>query len=118
MSRDVGTSIDFYRKLGFDLIFKDRDSDPRYAGVVREGVQLHLQWADASQWSTGVDRPVYRFLVSDVDVLYAGFRASGAINPLNDGASRWSVPGETPWGTYEFHLTDPGQNGLQFYRVR
>ena len=28
----------------------------------------------------------------------------------------WAAPGDTPWGTREFHLRDPGGNSLQFYR--
>jgi hypothetical protein len=27
-----------------------------------------------------------------------------------------STPGDTPWGTREFHVLDPDGNGLQFYR--
>ncbi|MEM7383358.1 MAG: VOC family protein, partial [Verrucomicrobiota bacterium] len=43
-SQDVPASIDFYvEKLGFTLAFKDADQ-PTYAGVRRDGVELHLQW--------------------------------------------------------------------------
>ena len=30
----------------------------------------------------------------------------------------WGKPGDTPWGTREFHVHDPDRNGLQFYRAR
>ena len=31
--------------------------------------------------------------------------------------SPWALPGDTPWGTREFHVRDPGGNGLHFYQV-
>ena len=39
-------------------------------------MELHLQWADPSQWAHSGDRPAYRFLAPDVDVLYAEFLPS------------------------------------------
>lgn len=116
MSRDVSASIRFYRELGFALAFQDRPVDPRYAGVARDGVELHLQWQDAAQWAHPIDRPTYRFLVEDVDALYASFRRAGLLSEPPPGGSPWSAPGETPWGTREFHVLDPDGNGLQFYR--
>jgi catechol 2,3-dioxygenase-like lactoylglutathione lyase family enzyme len=109
-------SVDFYRRLGFELSFQDDSSEPRYAVVKRDGVQLHIQWADQGQWAHPVDRPAYRFAVSDVDEIYKEFAASGGIREARSNESPWSVPADTPWGTREFHLRDPGQNSLQFYR--
>lgn len=116
MARDVAVSLRFYEQLGFAVCFKDAEADPRYAAVRRDAVELHLQWGDAGQWVAGQDRPVYRLRVSDVDALHREFVASG----LGAGASQgspWAAPGDTPWGTREFHLRDPGGNGLQFYRA-
>ena len=59
---------------------------------------------------------MYRLLVSDVDGLYRAFRSAGAIPDHALAFSPWSSPGDTPWGTREFHLRDPDGNGLQFYR--
>jgi catechol 2,3-dioxygenase-like lactoylglutathione lyase family enzyme len=114
MARDVAASVGFYARLGFELMFLDDPSSPRYAGVRRGPVQLHLQWADPGQWDPRVDRPAYRFLVSDVDALHAEFLAAGGLASGSDGP--WAQPSETPWGTREFHLRDPGGNSLQFYR--
>ena len=118
MSRDVAASVRFYERLGFALRFQDAPVAPRYAGVTRDGVELHLQWQDESQWASHVDRPTYRFLVGDVDQLYLEFRGNGASADQPGGTSPWLVPADTPWGTREFHLRDPDGNGLQFYRPR
>jgi catechol 2,3-dioxygenase-like lactoylglutathione lyase family enzyme len=118
MSRDVAASIRFYQRLGFSLTFQDRPLDPRYAGVARDGVELHLQWQDEAQWAFPIDRPTYRFVVQDVDALYAALRSAGALEGQAPGNSPWLAPGDTPWGTREFHLRDPDGNGLQFYRAR
>jgi catechol 2,3-dioxygenase-like lactoylglutathione lyase family enzyme len=115
-SRDVAASIRFYERLGFALTFQDRPVDPRYAAVARDGVELHLQWHDETQWAHPVDRPVYRFVVGDVDDLYAAFRDAGVLADQAPVSSPWLAPGDTPWGTREFHLRDPDGNGLQFYR--
>lgn len=118
MARDVAASMQFYSALGFSLSFVDQPDDPKYAAVVRDGVELHIQWADAGQWAHSADRPAYRFLVSDVDALHREFSASGSVHPGTSQGSPWAVPADTPWGTREFHLRDPGRNSLQFYHPR
>jgi catechol 2,3-dioxygenase-like lactoylglutathione lyase family enzyme len=112
MSRDVAASLAFYRKLGFAVDFTDLADGPRYAGISRDGVALHLQWQDPSHWQPGQDRPVYRFMVQDADEAYADLIARDALAAPN--YSQWREPADTPWGTYEFHLRDPDGNGLQF----
>ena len=114
MSRDVSASVRFYTRLGFSMTFQDRPIDPQYAGVLRDGVELHLQWQAESQWAYPIDRPTYRIRVQEVDALYAELRDSGVLDGV--GQSPWQTPGDTPWGTREFHVLDPDRNGLQFYR--
>ena len=109
MCRDIPASLRFYARLGFLVAFQDSPNNPKYAGVRRDGVELHLQWHDSNEWDYPNDRPTYRFLVSDVDDLFLSFREAGL---LSDGA----VVKDTSWGTREFHLRDPDANGLQFYR--
>jgi catechol 2,3-dioxygenase-like lactoylglutathione lyase family enzyme len=116
MCGDVAVSIGFYERLGFAVVFRDRTGDTRYAAIARDGVELHLQWHDASQWAYPTDRPVYRFLVGDVDALYSELQRNGAMDARVGVGSPWRAPADTPWNTREFHLRDPDGNGLQFYR--
>lgn len=115
LALDVAAAVAFYQKIGFALAFQDNADDPRYAGVKRDVVVIHLQWHHATELIVGADRPNYRFQVDDVDALYDEFLSSGAL--MNQGGSGpWRKPAQTPWGTREFHLRDPSGNGLQFYR--
>jgi catechol 2,3-dioxygenase-like lactoylglutathione lyase family enzyme len=118
MCSDVPASIRFYERLGFTLSFQDDPASPKYAGVERDGAELYLQWHDQAQRAQANDRPTYRFLVREVDALYAELLANDAVTEQAGASSPWSVPGDTPWGTREFHLRDPDGNGLQFYRRR
>jgi catechol 2,3-dioxygenase-like lactoylglutathione lyase family enzyme len=115
-SSDVETSIAFFGRLGFTLRFKDVPAGPKYAAVRRDEVELHIQWATPDQWVDGLDRPVFRFLVADVDALFEEFLKAGGIDADTGHRSPWAKPADTPWGTREFHVRDPAGNGLQFYR--
>jgi hypothetical protein len=115
-SGDVAVSMAWFERLGFRPVFVDDAGHPRYAAIRRDGVELHLQWSDFSRLPTDGDRPVYRFLVEDVDALFAEFARSGVTAPPE--ASPWARPGDTPWRTREFHIRDPYGNGLQFYRPK
>lgn len=109
MSLDVAASIRFFEQLGFIRAFGGPPDNANYAGVRRDGVELHLQWQDASHWTHPGDRPTYRFFVQDVDGLYQEYVAAGVTRPMTPVS-------DTSWGTREFHLLDPDGNGLQFYR--
>jgi catechol 2,3-dioxygenase-like lactoylglutathione lyase family enzyme len=115
-ARDVQESVRFYQKLGFSLLFVDSEDRPRYAAMGRNGVQIHLQWADESQWAYPTDRPTFRFDTSDVDALFEEFVLAGAVEPHHPGRSPWATPANTPWGTREFHVRDPAGSSLQFYQ--
>jgi catechol 2,3-dioxygenase-like lactoylglutathione lyase family enzyme len=108
MVRDVAAALSFYRGLGFTPTFQDSEELPRYAVLQRDGVELHLQWHDASEWAHGGDRPTYRFIVREVDAL---FEEMGVAQRRLDATGVM----DTAWGTREFHVRDPDGNGLQFY---
>ncbi len=108
-TRDVRAAIEFYvGRLGFTLAFRDRENDPRYACVRRDGVELHLQWHDPGEWKR-VERPMLRFVVPEVETLFEEYRDRELFHDRT--ALR-----DTAWGTREFAFYDPDMNGLTFYR--
>lgn len=108
-SRDVAAAIAYYvARLGFELAFADSIEDPAYAGVRRGGVELHLQWHDPEEWER-VERPMLRFVVSDIEGLYEEYAPRGVFH------DRTKLR-DTPWGTREFAFYDLDMNGLAFYR--
>ncbi|MBK8812465.1 MAG: VOC family protein [Acidobacteria bacterium] len=116
MTSDVQRSISFFVELGFTTAFLDDQDNPRYAGLRRDDVEIHIQWNELPDAGSGQDRPVYRFLVRDVDALYREFSARAERVLAAAQATPWHMPANTPWGTREFHVRDPSGNGLQFYQ--
>ncbi|MGH7624987.1 MAG: bleomycin resistance protein [Gemmatimonadaceae bacterium] len=110
---DIATALAFYtERLGFRFLFGDRTGAPAYAGVGRDGIELHLQWQAAEAFADGsAALGNLRFVVDDPDALLAEFRASGVVR--SEVAVR-----DTAWGTREFGFRDPNGNGLTFYRDR
>ncbi len=107
--KNVSQAINFYvEKLGFSLGFQDSVENPHYAGVRRDGVELHLQWHDAAEWDA-VERPMLRFIVADVNALFLEYGDKELFH--ENTAVR-----ETGWGTREFAFYDLNQNGLTFYQ--
>ncbi|WP_224489314.1 glyoxalase superfamily protein [Robertkochia flava] len=107
--KDVKLALNFYTKqLGFELCFMDSENAPGYAGVRKEGAEIHLQWHHSSEWVDGIDRPQLRILCADPDIL---FRAWRHLVGNEEAGLR-----DTPWGTREFGVYDPDGNGLIFYR--
>lgn len=117
MARDVPRSIGFFVALGFRTAFQDDPANPRYAGLVRDDVEIHLQWNALPETAGADDRPVYRFLVTDVDALHAEFTTRAPSALASSETTPWHAPANTPWGTREFHVLDPSGNGLQFYQL-
>ena len=48
-------------KLGFKVAFVDHRIAPKYTGIKRGNVEIHLQLHDASEWENTIDRPMLRF---------------------------------------------------------
>jgi len=55
--------------------------------------------------------------VSESLAFYAEFVSAGAVTTASTGGP-YATPADTPWGTREFHLRDPGGNVLQFAQGR
>lgn len=108
--RNVSNSIVYYvQKLGFKLAFKDLGDDPKYAGVTRDNIELHLQWHDENDWVEGMDSVLLRVYVEDIDELFKDYKSK---NVFHDHTSLKN----TVWGTREFGIYDIDKNGFIFYR--
>ena len=78
--RAVPAAIAYYtKKLGFTLKFQDAPDAPRYAGVGRDNITLHLQWHDAADFDK-VERLGLRFVIDDVDALFEEYRDKGVFH--------------------------------------
>ena len=106
MSSDPARTADFLTTLGFNVTFKDDSDHPKYMGMQRDRIEVHIQWYDLSNIPLATDRPTIRFVVDDVEALATELTENGlsSIQPFS-----------TPWGTREFHLQDEDRNGYQFY---
>nr|WP_321237118.1 VOC family protein [uncultured Psychroserpens sp.] len=108
--RNVAEAIDYYiEKLGFELAFKDDNDNPSYGGVVRDNIEIHLQWHDESDWTEGMDSVLLRIYVEDVDTLFEEYKTQLVFH--ENTALR-----NTTWGTREFGFYDKNKNGLVFYK--
>ncbi len=94
---DVRAAVDFYvEKLGFSEVFSHGEP-PGYAGVMRDGVLVHLcHMEDAQRWA---EQTMLRFAVSNLDGLFAQMQEAGVVHP--NGGLR-----DEPWGTREFTVLD------------
>ncbi|AZQ57784.1 glyoxalase/bleomycin resistance/extradiol dioxygenase family protein [Maribacter sp. MJ134] len=108
--RDVVHALDFYvNRLGFKIAFADDSKKPTYAGVLRDDIEIHLQWHDAKEWELNGDRPMLRIVTQNIEALYEEYSEKSVFNAH-------TLLRETAWGTKEFAFYDPDNNGLTFYR--
>ncbi len=107
---DVVEALDFYvNRLGFRIAFADDSKKPRYAGIIKDAIEIHLQWHDKKEWEVAVDRPMLRIVTQNIESLYELYSTKDIFNPH-------TLLRETAWGTKEFAFYDPFKNGLTFYR--
>lgn len=106
---DMDRTLDFWRALGFTLVFSD-NSDPdaaAYCGVGRAGLLLHLQ-AFTSEQLQVTQTMAIRIEMEDVaalDALAREWEPLGVITaPLGDRG----------WGNREFGLYDPDRTPFFF----
>ncbi|WP_298761086.1 glyoxalase superfamily protein [uncultured Psychroserpens sp.] len=108
--RHVMDAVNYYvNKLGFKLAFKDAGDNPNYAGVIRDGVEIHLQWHDENDWTEGMDSALLRIYVDEVDALFEEYKTTDVFHQNTNLRN-------TAWGTREFGIYDENKNGLVFYR--
>src|SRR5437016_3341110 len=98
--RDMARSIEFYRKLGFELLYGD---DRAEFSSMKAGEAFVNLSADPTYEHRRWGRAIFR--VDDVDVHYRALQAQGLT---------LEAPRDASWGERFFHVTDPDGHELSF----
>ena len=108
--RSIDDQIAFYEALGFEVTYRQKAPNV-YASVQRGAIELHFfvmkGYEPAESYSTCY------VLVSDIDRLYAEFRAGlkTALGRIpSRGIPRIGALGDMSYGVRQFLMTDPGGN--------
>lgn len=102
-SADIERDLKWYEKYtGFKYVF----GDDGYAGLQREGHEIHLQFHHGNE-DDPIHGSVIKFFVKDIRPYVDEFVIRGTIKPekLREG---------TPWGTNEFGFHDLNGNAIFF----
>jgi catechol 2,3-dioxygenase-like lactoylglutathione lyase family enzyme len=99
---DVAAAVAFYAdRLGFSLAFEQGP----YAGVLRDGVMVHLDGAAYK----GAGLVTCRLETEGIDELFAVLEPAGVVDP--------DEPIHTmPWGARQFSVLDDSGNRITFVR--
>jgi len=98
--RSMSFSVEFYRKLGFELVYGGDDAAFSTLKVGGAFVNLSTSPGYESRWW---GRVIFR--VSDVDEYHRTLLARGLV---------FDAPQNAPWGERFFHVTDPDGHELSF----
>ncbi|WP_292949701.1 glyoxalase/bleomycin resistance/extradiol dioxygenase family protein [Olleya sp. UBA1516] len=108
--QNVLAALFFYtQKLGFEIAFADDSKDPKYVGIKRDHIEIHLIWKDEKEWDYTIDRPMLRIVTQHVDVLYQEYNFKNVFPKETEVI-------KSDWGTKEFSFYDLYNNGLTFYQ--
>lgn len=108
--KDVVEALDFYvNRLGFKIAFADDSKKPTYAGIIRDGIEIHLQWQEPRALEARQERPMLRIVTQNIEALYEEYFEKDVFHAH-------TLLRKTAWGTREFGFYDPDKNGLTFYR--
>jgi catechol 2,3-dioxygenase-like lactoylglutathione lyase family enzyme len=98
--RDMARSIEFYEKLGFELVYGGDDAGFSSLKAAKAFVNLIASSGYDHRWW---GRAIFR--VADVDAHYWALRAQGL---------ELQSPTDASWGERFFHVTDPDGHELSF----
>ena len=95
----IDESIAWWTEVcGFTVAFQHGG----YAGLTRDGAFFHIcEMSDPKLARTVGDQTMIRFVVDDVEAMYADYQQRGGKVHPNGGMSK------KPWGTTEFASIDP-----------
>ena len=100
---DMIRSIEFYRKLGFELLY---GGERAAFSTLRAGEAFVNLIASATHDQAGWGRVIFR--VDDVDAFYQS---------LNAQALGLESPKDASWGERYFHVLDPDGHELSFAKL-
>jgi hypothetical protein len=109
-SRSIDDQIDFYEALGFEVTY--RQKVPNVFAAVQRGA-IELQFFTLKGYEPADSYSTCYVMVSNVDELYADFRAGlkQALGRIpTRGIPRIGAIGDMSYGVRQFLLTDPGGN--------
>ncbi|MBY6709169.1 MULTISPECIES: bleomycin resistance protein [unclassified Rhodococcus (in: high G+C Gram-positive bacteria)] len=121
--RHIESAVAFYaRSFGFTT----RYSDPSFAKLTRDDVEIHLWAADDDSWTTRTDPAPWpvcsgaetflagtascRIAVDEIDDLYTELSGAGVLHRADVGR-----PVTTDWGSMEFATVDTDGNLITFH---
>jgi catechol 2,3-dioxygenase-like lactoylglutathione lyase family enzyme len=109
-SRDIGATLDFYRRLGFEG--EAHAADAGYAILTRGPLELHFfrhpTLVPADSWAGCYLR------VGDVETIHRDCAAAGL---PRHGIPRIDTLEDKPWGLREFAIVDPDGNLVRIGQV-
>jgi hypothetical protein len=109
-SRSIDDQIDFYEAIGFEVTY--RQKVPNVFAAVQRGA-IELQFFTLKGYEPANSYSTCYVMVSNVDELYADFRAGlkQALGRIpTRGIPRIGSIGDMSYGVRQFLLTDPGGN--------
>lgn len=102
-SNDIIRDLAWYKKyVGFDQMFGNLE----YAGMVREGMKVHLQY-HLGTTEDPVLGSVIKIFVADIEIVFKEMIE-------RDTISQGKLQRNTAWKTHEFGFYDLNKNGVYF----
>ena len=100
-SSDIKRDLAWYEKhAGFKYVFGDEG----YAGLQRDGMEIHLQFHHGNE-ADPVHGSVIKMFVKDIQPYIKEFVEKGTI-------TKEKLHMNTPWGTHEFGFYDLNKNAV------
>ena len=102
-SGDIARDVAWYKeKTGFEVSFIH---EKMYAGLYRNGFEIHLQWHAGTQDDPLSGGAVIRIDVKNIKPIFEEFKQRGTVQEKD-------LREKTPWGTNEFAFHDLNSNAI------
>jgi hypothetical protein len=102
-SADIDRDVKWYKeKIGFEPSFLH---EKMYAGLYRDGFEIHLQWHAGTKDDPMNGGAVIRIDVKNIKPLFEEFKQRGTVKEED-------LRRNTPWGNNEFAIHDLNSNAI------